>query len=194
MRPAAQEISTAETWGPVHPGFRVAFSDGRRGRLEKIRVTDGIVELLVEAGAPGGSVAVDGAEVEAILPRKRRILVGSHQGTDDAAGVEAAGGIIRMPSRHSSRIAGPPEEAALVVAPIYINVGDAAEGADLARSLGRQELLAGLVRNHARWQVEVRSPHDDARSFLADVGVALAAWSGGERGVHSHSWLERGDS
>ena len=67
--------------------------------------------------------------------------------------------------------------------PIYINVGDAAEGADLARSLGRHGLTAGLVHTDARWQVEVHSPHEDVRSFLADVGVALAAWSGGERDV-----------
>ena len=69
-----------------------------------------------------------------------------------------------------------------MAAPVYINVGDAAEGADLARSLGRHGLLAGLVRSDVRWQVEVRSPGEDPRSFLADVGVALAAWSGGERG------------
>ena len=65
--------------------------------------------------------------------------------------------------------------------PIYINVAGAVEGADLVRSLGRHGLMAGLVRTDARWQVEVRSPREDARSFLADVGVALAAWSGGER-------------
>ncbi len=69
-----------------------------------------------------------------------------------------------------------------MASPVYINVGDAAEGAELARSLGRHGLLATLVRSDARWQVEVRSPGEDARSFLADVGVALAAWSGGERG------------
>ena len=65
--------------------------------------------------------------------------------------------------------------------PIYVDVGDAAEGADLARSLGRHGLMAGLVRSDARWQVEISSPREDPRSFLADVGVALAAWSGGER-------------
>ena len=65
-----------------------------------------------------------------------------------------------------------------MAAPLYINVGDAAEGADLARSLGRHGLLARLVRSDARWQVEVHSPREDPRSFLADVGVALAAWSG----------------
>ncbi len=69
-----------------------------------------------------------------------------------------------------------------MAAPIYIDVGDAAEGAELARSLGRHGLVAGLVRSDARWQVEVRSSAEDPRSFLADVGVALAAWSGGDGG------------
>ena len=68
-----------------------------------------------------------------------------------------------------------------MAAPIYINVDDAAEGAELVRSLGRHGLVAGLVRGDARWQVEVRSPGEDPRSFLADIGVALAAWNGGER-------------
>ena len=65
--------------------------------------------------------------------------------------------------------------------PIYIAVTDGPEGADLARSLARHGLAAHLVRTDARWQVEVASPREDPRSFLADVGVALAAWSGGER-------------
>ncbi len=66
--------------------------------------------------------------------------------------------------------------------PISIEVGDPAEGAALTRSLERHGLLARLVRGDARWQVEVRSPGEDPRSFLADVGVALAAWSEDERG------------
>ena len=61
-----------------------------------------------------------------------------------------------------------------MAAPIYINVGDAAEGADLARSLGRHGLEAGLAWSDARWQVEVRSPRDAAvfrlRAFLVAVG------------------------
>ena len=111
MRSAAEQVSTAATWGPVSPGFSVAFRDGGRGRLESIRLADARVELLVVAGASGRLVAVDGDEVEAILPRQRRIVVGSLPERDDAAGVEAVGGIIRMPTRHSARIA-PPEEAA----------------------------------------------------------------------------------
>ena len=66
--------------------------------------------------------------------------------------------------------------------PIYIGVSDAAEGAGLARLLGRHGLSAALVRTDAYWQVEGRSPHEQARNFIADVGIALAAWSGGERG------------
>jgi hypothetical protein len=64
--------------------------------------------------------------------------------------------------------------------PIYINVGSASEGADLARSLGRHGLTAVLVRSDTCWQVEISSPREDPRRFLADIGVALAAWSGGE--------------
>ena len=67
---------------------------------------------IASTGAPGRLVAVDGAAVDAILLRRRRIVVGCLRGTDDAAGVEAIGGIVRMPIRHSARIAGPPEEAA----------------------------------------------------------------------------------
>lgn len=59
--------------------------------------------------------------------------------------------------------------------PIYINVASAAEGAELARSLGRHGLAAALVRNDAHWQVEVASPREDPRTFLADIGLALAA-------------------
>lgn len=58
--------------------------------------------------------------------------------------------------------------------PIFVDVADAAEGADLARSLGRHGLTAALVHGDARWQVEISSPREDVRAFLADVGVALA--------------------
>jgi hypothetical protein len=68
-----------------------------------------------------------------------------------------------------------------VAEPIYINITDAAEGADLARAISRHGLSAGLVRSEARWQVEISSPREDPRTFLADLGVALAAWNGGGR-------------
>ena len=63
---------------------------------------------------------------------------------------------------------------------MYINVGGSAEGDDLVRALSCHGLIAGVVLTEGRWQVEVRSPREDARTFLADVGVALAAWSGGD--------------
>ena len=65
--------------------------------------------------------------------------------------------------------------------PICVNISNAAEGAALARAIGRYGLSAGLVRSDTRWQVEIRSPRDDPRAFLSDVGVALAAWNGGGR-------------
>ena len=65
--------------------------------------------------------------------------------------------------------------------PIYLNINDPAQGADLARAICRHGLSAGLVRSDTRWQVEISSPLEDPRTFLADVGVALAAWNGGGR-------------
>ena len=111
MGVAAGGVATAEAWGPVRRGFTVALPEGESGRDEQIRVAGASVELLV-AAASGRLVAVDGDSVEAILPRRRRIVVGSLPDTDGAAGVEAAGGTVRMPARHSSRIGGPLEEAA----------------------------------------------------------------------------------
>ena len=62
--------------------------------------------------------------------------------------------------------------------PVYINVDDAAEGAELARAIGRHGVSAGLVHCNARWQVEISTPREDPRTFLADLGLALAAWNG----------------
>jgi hypothetical protein len=70
---------------------------------------------------------------------------------------------------------------------IFIGVDDGAEGADLARCLGRHGLSAGLVRTGSRWQVEVNSLGEDPRSFFADLGVALATWSGARRGTDGRS-------
>ena len=64
--------------------------------------------------------------------------------------------------------------------PVYINVGDAAEGADLVRALGCNGLPAKLARTGRDWQVEISSPREDPRTLLADIGVVLAAWNGGE--------------
>ena len=65
--------------------------------------------------------------------------------------------------------------------PVYINIDDASQGAELARAISRHGLSAGLVRSNDRWQVEVSSPREDPRTFLSDLGVALASWNGGER-------------
>ncbi|HEX2111578.1 MAG TPA: hypothetical protein VHF67_08490 [Gaiellaceae bacterium] len=62
--------------------------------------------------------------------------------------------------------------------PVFIAVDDGVAGADLVRCLARHGLAAGLVRAGGRWQVEVDSLGEDPRSFFADLGVALAAWSG----------------
>jgi hypothetical protein len=62
--------------------------------------------------------------------------------------------------------------------PLYFDVTDAPEGAELARTMRRHGLTAGLVRSGIRWRVEISSPHEDPRSFLSDVGVALASWKG----------------
>jgi hypothetical protein len=67
-----------------------------------------------------------------------------------------------------------------VAVPVYIRVGNADEGADLVRALGRNGLAAALVGIGGEWEVEISSPHEDPRTFLADIGVVLAAWSGGE--------------
>lgn len=65
--------------------------------------------------------------------------------------------------------------------PTFIEVDNAAKGADLARCLRRHGLVASLVRTGSRWQVEVRSLGEDPRSFFTDLGVALASWNGAGR-------------
>lgn len=62
--------------------------------------------------------------------------------------------------------------------PVFIAVDDGVAGADLVRCLARHGLAAALVRAGGRWQVEIDSRGEDPRSFFADLGVALAAWSG----------------
>ena len=66
--------------------------------------------------------------------------------------------------------------------PIYIGVDGPVEAANLVRALGHHGLSSGLVRSDARRQIEVNPPHEDRRTFLATLGRALAAWSGGSRG------------
>ena len=112
--PAGETASSAERWGPVRRGFGVCFPDGDRGRLEEIRIRDGGVELVVSTGSGARRLCVDGRDVQAILAGLRRIIVhrSPRRCNEDAAGAEAAGGIVRMAVRHSSRLGAPPEEAA----------------------------------------------------------------------------------
>ena len=114
MGVAAGKVSSAEMWGPVCRGFSVSFPDGERGRVEDIRLRDGAVELIVATGLFARRlVAIGGADVEAILPRTRRLIVESrHPDSEDISGAEAVGGIVRMAARHSSRLSSSPEEAA----------------------------------------------------------------------------------
>jgi hypothetical protein len=65
-----------------------------------------------------------------------------------------------------------------VADPTFIEVDDAAGGADLARCFHRHGLIAGLARIGDRWAVEVRSLGEDPRLFFADLGLALASWNG----------------
>ena len=113
MALAAEDVSRIERWGPVCRAFNVSFANGARGRVTEIRLRDGGVELLVESPS-SPAPAVVGADIEAILPPTRRIISrGSSVAVeDDAVGLDAVGGIVRMPARHSSRIAAPPQEAA----------------------------------------------------------------------------------
>lgn len=113
MALAAEDASRIERWGPVCRGFDVSFPNGATGRVADIRLRASGVELLVESPS-SPACAVAGADIEAILPLTRRVIIRglSVPAEDGAAGVDAAGGIIRMPARQSSRIAAPPEEAA----------------------------------------------------------------------------------
>jgi hypothetical protein len=104
-------------WGPVCRGFRVALPSGERGCVEDIRLGGAAVELVVATGLfVRRLITVREDEIEAILPAARRIVVRGRNGAagagDAAAELEAVGGIVRMPIRHSSRIGSPPEEAA----------------------------------------------------------------------------------
>lgn len=117
MAAEASEVQRTDEWGPVSRGFRVSLPDGERGCVEEITLGGGAVELVVATGLfVGRLVTVRAHEIEAILPAARRIVArGSNGGVpagDAAAELEAAGGIVRMPVRHSSRIGSPPKEAA----------------------------------------------------------------------------------
>lgn len=117
MAGVVEEARPAQEWGPVRRGFQVSLPGGERGCVEDIRLGDGVVELVVATGLfVRRLVSVRAQEIEAILPRARRIVVRDSTGAvaDEgaAAGLETQGGIVRMPARHSSRIAPAPKEPA----------------------------------------------------------------------------------
>ena len=104
-------------WGPVCDGFRVALPSGERGVVQEIRRGGAAVELIVATGLfARRRLSVGEDEIEAILPAARRIVVsGSNAavGVDEAtADAETAGGIVRMPVRHSASFEREPREAA----------------------------------------------------------------------------------
>ena len=69
--------------GPCRRGFAVWLADGRRGSVSDIRVEpSGAVKLLVATGLFFRTIVMVGAaEIEAILPGERRIIVGQpHDG------------------------------------------------------------------------------------------------------------------
>jgi hypothetical protein len=70
-----------------------------------------------------------------------------------------------------------------IAEPICIKVGGAVEGSDLARALRRRGLPARLAHSDACWQVIINSPHEDLRTVLTGVGVALAAAMEGRPGA-----------
>ena len=75
---AIERGRSVDEWGPVRRGFAVWLADGRRGSLADIRFDrGGSVDLLVATGFFFPSVVrVPAAEIEAILPGERRIVVG----------------------------------------------------------------------------------------------------------------------
>jgi hypothetical protein len=116
MAEEAGEVGGTDPWRPVCRGFRVSLPDGERGCVEEVRLDDGAVELAVATGLfVRRLVTVRADEIEAILPRARRIVVRDSNGAaaaGDPGELEAAGGIVRMSARHSSRVGSSPNEAA----------------------------------------------------------------------------------
>jgi hypothetical protein len=109
------EVGVGHEWGPVSRGFRVSLPGGERGCIEEIRRREGEIELVVATGLfVRRLVTVRAHEVEAILPGTGRIIVRGSNGAAaaDADELEAAGGIVRMPVRHSPTIASSPKETA----------------------------------------------------------------------------------
>jgi hypothetical protein len=114
------EARRADEWGPVCRGYQVLLPDDQRGFVEDIRIRAGEVELIVATGLfVRRYLTVAADEVEAILPAACRLVVRGADGAATTNGVgdlEAAGGIVRMPVCHSSRLGA--RGRALVAAPV----------------------------------------------------------------------------
>ncbi len=111
MDVAEEPLAAPVAWGPLCVGFDVRFPDGTSGRVREIRPRGRGAELVVATGSRRGLVSVDATDVEAILPRARRIVVAQ---PPDQAGHDATavvGGIVRLPARDASRLGAPPEDA-----------------------------------------------------------------------------------
>ena len=95
---------SVDEWGPVRRGFAVWLADGRRGAVADIRlVRGGGVELLVVTGLFFRSVVtVPAGEVEAILPRERRIVVGPPTDACQEPREAADGELVRLPVKQSA--------------------------------------------------------------------------------------------
>lgn len=113
----AVEGRSTDEWGPVRRGFAVWLADGRRGSVADIRLgQSGAVELLVATGLFFRTVVtVQAAEIEAILPRERRIIVGQpgdgcHEPRLEADS-ESLGGPVRLPVRRAAPTESPPDAA-----------------------------------------------------------------------------------
>jgi hypothetical protein len=110
------DAKRVDEWGPVCRGFHVSLPEGQRGCVQDIALGDDGVELVVETGLFMRRVLTVGAdEIEAILPAAGRIILRpsvAAAAREGGGGVEAVGGIVRMPVRHSSRIGAPPKRTA----------------------------------------------------------------------------------
>ena len=100
---------SAEAWGAVRRGFAVWLADGRRGSVVDIRFTGGGgIELLVTTGLFFPTlVTVRPDEIEVILPRERRIIVGEAEGDDHETRADGDGEahrttVSQLPVKHSS--------------------------------------------------------------------------------------------
>jgi hypothetical protein len=112
----AVEGTSTDEWGPVRRGFAVWLADGRRGSVADIRLgRGGAVELLVATGLFFRTVVtVRAGEIEAILPRERRLIVGRADDGCHEPRLEAGpslGAPVRLPVKRASSTESPPDAA-----------------------------------------------------------------------------------